>query len=150
MEKSENIRIGQEIRTYLENKGYVQSQVAEILQITQGAVSAYYRGKPIGKNSAKKWSDAFGFRENWLITGEGSMLLGDQKTPAPEQATPNGSLIDYLQRKIAELEGKIDKLNEEKAELLQENAVLKYENTVFSPRKGDAEDAGSSLSASAI
>lgn len=150
MEKSENIRIGQEIRTYLENKGYVQSQVAEILQITQGAVSAYYRGKPIGKNSAKKWSDAFGFRENWLITGEGSMLLGDQETPAPEQATPNGSLIDYLQRKIAELEGKIDKLNEEKAELLQENAVLKYENTMFSPRKGDAEDAGSSLSASAI
>ena len=88
--------------------------------------------------------------KDWLLYGEGSMLLGDQETPAPEQATPNGSLIDYLQRKIAELEGKIDKLNEEKAELLQENAVLKYENTMFSPRKGDAEDAGSSLSASAI
>lgn len=152
MEKSENIRIGQEIRTYLENKGYVQSQVAEILQITQGAVSAYYRGKPIGKNSAKKWSEAFGFRENWLITGEGSMLLGEQEpeTPAPEQTTANNSLIDYLQRKIAELESKVDKLNDEKAELLQENAILKYENTMLSPRKGDAEDAGSSLSASAV
>lgn len=152
MEKSENIRIGQEIRTYLENKGYVQSQVAEILQITQGAVSAYYRGKPIGKNSAKKWSEAFGFRENWLITGEGSMLLGEQdpETPAPEQTTSNNSLIDYLQRKIAELESKVDKLNDEKAELLQENAILKYENTMLSPRKGDAEDAGSSLSASAV
>jgi transcriptional regulator with XRE-family HTH domain len=153
MEKSENIRIGQEIRTYLENKGYVQSQVAEILQITQGAVSAYYRGKPIGKNSAKKWSEAFGFRENWLITGEGSMLLEEkssQDAPIPEQTASNNSLIDYLQRKIAELESKVDKLNDEKAELLQENAILKYENTMLSPRKGDAEDAGSSSSASAV
>ena len=81
----------------------------------------------------------------WLLYGEGSMLLGEQEpeTPAPEQTTANNSLIDYLQRKIAELE-------KEKAELLQENAVLRYENTMLSPRKGDAEDAGSSLSASAV
>lgn len=83
--------------------------------------------------------------QDWLLYGEGSMLLGEQEpeTPAPEQTTSNNSLIDYLQRKIAELE-------KEKAELLQENAVLKYENTMLSPRKGDAEDAGSSLSASAV
>lgn len=88
----------------------------------------------------------------WLLYGEGSMLLGEQEpeTPAPEQTTPNNSLIDYLQRKIAELESKVDKLNDEKAELLQENAVLRYENTMLSPRKGDADDAGSSLSASAV
>lgn len=83
--------------------------------------------------------------KEWLLYGEGSMLLGEQdpETPAPEQTTPNNSLIDYLQRKIAELE-------KEKADLLQENAVLRYENTMLSPRKGDAEDAGSSLSASAV
>lgn len=144
MDKSINIRIGQEIRAYLESQGLVQSMVAEKLQMTQGAVSAYYRGKPIGKNSAKKWAEVFGFRENWLLTGEGSMLnTPEPETPAPEQTTANNSLIDYLQRKIAELE-------KEKAELLQENAVLKYENTMLSPRKGDAEDAGSSLSASAV
>ena len=151
MEKSENIRIGREIRTYLENKGYVQSQVAEILQITQGAVSAYYRGKPIGKNSAKKWSEAFGFRENWLITGEGSMLQeekSNQDAPIPEQTASGNPLIEYLQRKIAELESKVDKLNDEKAELLQENAILKYENMMLSP-KGDAEDAVSSSVVSA-
>ena len=90
--------------------------------------------------------------KDWLLYGEGSMLLGEQEpeTPAPEQAVPNSSLIDYLQRKIAELESKVDKLSDEKADLLQENAVLKYENMMLSPRKGDAEDAGSSLSASAI
>jgi transcriptional regulator with XRE-family HTH domain len=151
MDANTNIRIGQEIRTYLESLGLVQSDVAARLQMTQGAVSLYYKGKPIGKNAAKKWSEAFGFRENWLITGEGSMLKdSEQETPTQEQTIPNNSLIDYLQRKIAELEGKIEKLNDEKADLLQENAVLRYENTMLSPRKGDAEDAGSSLSASAV
>lgn len=150
MEANTNIRIGQEIRAYLESLGYVQSDVAEKLQITQGAVSAYYRGKPIGKNSAKKWSEAFGFRENWLITGEGSMLnTPEQETPVPEQTAPSGSLLDYLQKKIAELEGKIEKLNDEKAELLQENAILKYENMMLTPRKGDAADAESSFAANA-
>lgn len=152
MENTTNIRIGKEIRAYLESLGYTQLGVADKLQITQGAVSAYYRGKPIGKNSARKWSEAFGFRENWLLTGEGSMLLNEkssQETPAPEQTTTDNSLIDYLQRKIAELESKVDKLNDEKAELLQENAILRYENTMLSP-KGDAEDVVSSSSASAV
>ena len=144
MDANTNIRIGQEIRTYLESLGLVQSDVAARLQMTQGAVSLYYKGKPIGKNAAKKWSEAFGFRENWLITGEGSMLKDSkQETSIQEQTIPDNSLIDYLQRKIAELE-------REKAELLQENAVLRYENTMLSPRKGDAEDAGSSLSVSAV
>lgn len=150
MEANTNIKIGQEIRAYLESLGYVQSDVAERLQITQGAVSAYYRGKPIGKNSAKKWAEAFGFRENWLITGEGSMLnTPEQETPVQEQTMPNNSLLDYLQKKIAELETKIEKLNDEKADLLQENAILKYENMMLNPRKGDATDAESSFVANA-
>lgn len=143
--------IGMEIRTYLEGLGYVQSDVAAKLQITQGAVSAYYKGKPIGKNAAKKWSEAFGFRENWLLTGEGAMLKsGDSNPSANKEASSNSSLIEYLQRKVAELESKVEKLNDEKAELLQENAVLRYENTMLTPRKGDAEDAGNSLSADVV
>lgn len=150
MEANTNIKIGQEIRAYLESLGYVQSDVAERLQITQGAVSAYYRGKPIGKNSAKKWAEVFGFRENWLITGEGSMLnTPEQETPVQEQTMPSNSLLDYLQRKIAELETKIEKLNDEKADLLQENAILKYENMMLNPRKGDATDAENSFVANA-
>lgn len=151
MNANTNIRIGQEIRTHLESLGLVQSDVAARLQITQGAVSAYYKGKPIGKNAAKKWSEAFGFRENWLITGEGPMLVTSQSSESTQKETiPSNSLIDYLQRKIAELEGKIEKLNDEKADLLQDIAVLKYENMLMSPRKGDVEDVVNSSSASAV
>lgn len=145
MNSSINIQIGEAIRSYLESKGLTQCEVANRLGITQGAISAYYRGKPFGKNAAKKWSDAFGFRENWLLTGEGEMLVGQQKpeVPAEEKPTSENPLLEYLQRKIAELE-------REKEELLQENAVLKYENMMLTPRKGDAEDAAGSLSADAV
>lgn len=87
----------------------------------------------------------------WVTTGKGEMLIADQpENPMEDQPAPGSSLIDYLQRKVAELEGKIDKLNEEKADLLQENAVLKYENKLLTPKKvRNAEDAESSLSVSA-
>ena len=150
MKQEVNIRIGEQIRLYLESQGLQQQDVANRLGISQSAVSAYYRGKPIGKNAALKWEEVFGFRSTWLILGEGSMLnTPEQETPVQEQPVPNNSLLDYLQRKIAELESKIEKLNDEKADLLQENAILKYENMMLSPRKGDAVDAESSSVANA-
>lgn len=151
MNSSINIQIGEAIRSYLESKGFTQCEVANRLGITQGAISAYYRGKPFGKNAAKKWSDTFGFRENWLLTGEGSMLVdAEPKNPMEVKPTSNNPLVEYLQRKVAELEGKIEQLNDEKADLLQENAVLRYENMMLTPRKGDAEDVAGSLSADAL
>ena len=146
------IQIGEAIRSYLESKGLTQNDVAEKLGITQGAVSAYYRGKSFGKNAARKWAEVFGFRENWLRTGEGEMLIGEQKPEVPTEVKPasDNRLIEYLQRKVAELEGKIEQLTDEKADLLQENAVLRYENMMLTPRKGDAEDVAGSLSANAL
>ena len=89
--------------------------------------------------------------KDWLLYGEGEMLTGSKSDkPAEVQPVSDGSLVEYLQRKMKELEGKIEKLNEEKADLLQENAVLRYENMMLTPRKGDAEDVGSSLSADAL
>ena len=90
--------------------------------------------------------------KDWLLYGEGEMLIGSTKSDKPAEAQPasDGSLVEYLQRKIAELEEKIEKLNDERADLLQENAVLRYENMMLTPRKGDAEDAESSLSADAL
>lgn len=145
MKKEVNIQIGEQIRSYLENQGFQQQDVAERLGISQSAVSAYYRGKPIGKKAALKWEETFGFRATWLILGEGEMLVGQQKPeiPAEEKPTSDKPLLEYLQRKI-------EKLEREKEELLQENAVLKYENMMLTPRKGDAEDVGNSLSASAV
>lgn len=152
MKREVGIQIGGEIRAYLENMGLQQQDVADRLGISQSAVSAYYRGKPFGKQAAQKWANEFGFNLTWLLTGDGSMLktVSEPKNPVEVKPRAENSLVEYLQRKIAELEGKIDQLNEEKMDLLQENAVLKYENMMLTPRKGDAEDAEGSLSASAL
>ena len=139
---------------YLSAKGISENKATFDCGLSKGLICQAKSGKAdIGNKAVEKILATYDdLNRVWFLTGEGSMLLGEQEpeTPAPEQTTSNNSLIDYLQRKIAELESKVDKLNDEKAELLQENAILKYENTMLSPRKGDAEDAGSSLSASAV
>lgn len=67
--------VGKALKKYFEQKGYSQQQIADILDVHQTNVSALFLGKrPFGKNVAKKWNNAFGFRINWLMTGEGPMF----------------------------------------------------------------------------
>jgi hypothetical protein len=140
---------------YLSAKGISENKATFDCGLSKGLICQAKSGKAdIGNKAVEKILSTYpDLNRVWLLTGEGSMLLEEkssQDAPIPEQTASNNSLIDYLQRKIAELESKVDKLNDEKAELLQENAILKYENMMLSPRKGDAEDAGSSSSASAV
>ena len=118
----------------------------EYLGVSKGYMSLVISGKKklSEENFRKLLENPYG----WNV----SMLTGDSSEEAnPEiQEEPSNSLLEYLQRKVAELEKKIDKLNNEKAELLQDNAVLKYEVMMLTPRKGDAEDAGNSLSADVV
>ena len=49
-------------------------EVARILDVQPAAVSNQLNGRSFGKNSAAKWSNAFGFRIQWLTSGEGPMF----------------------------------------------------------------------------
>ena len=60
--------------------GMSQTEIAKALDIQQAAVSNQLNGRPFGKNAAAKWNNAFGFRVNWLLTGEGPMFE-TQNTP---------------------------------------------------------------------
>ena len=132
------------VRDFLKANGLKQRELATYLEITEAAVSNVVKGKSdfSKENLIKILNNPYGW--------DTSMLVDQPEAPAPEQSALNNSLLEYLQRKIAELESKVDKLNEEKMDLLQENAVLRYENSMLTPRKGDAEDAASSLSANAV
>lgn len=129
------------VRDFLKANGLKQRELATYLEITEAAVSNVVKGKSdfSKENLIKILNNPYGW--------DTSMLVDQPEAPAPEQSASNNSLLEYLQRKIAELESKVDKLNEEKMDLLQENAVLRYENSMLTPRKGDAEDAAGSLSA---
>lgn len=69
--------IGKRIKEYFNEMGMSQLDVAKLLGVQQAAVSNQLNGRPFGKNSASKWNQAFGFRINWLLTGEGPMFDTD-------------------------------------------------------------------------
>ncbi len=68
------IEIGKKIKEYFSEVGMSQLEAAEKLGVQQAAVSNQLNGRSFGKNSAAKWNAAFGFRINWLLTGEGAMF----------------------------------------------------------------------------
>lgn len=126
------------VREFLKANNLKQRELASFLSVTEAAISNVVKGKSefSKENLIKILNNPY----KWDV----SMLTENQpEIPAEEKPMVSNSLLEYLQRKVEQLE-------RENAELLQENAVLRYENTMLSPRKGDAEDAGNSLSASAV
>lgn len=139
---------------YLEIKGITENKATVDCQLSQGLIYQAKSGKSdLGSRAIEKILNTYkDLSRIWLLTGEGDMLVTHDQPEVPAEPKPaaQNPLVEYLQKKIAELEGKIEKLTDEKADLLQENAVLKYENMMLTPRKGDAEDAAGSLSADAV
>lgn len=66
--------IGRTIKEYFTEIGISQTEAANMLGVQQAAISNQLNGRAFGKNSAAKWNKAFGFRINWLLTGEGPMF----------------------------------------------------------------------------
>lgn len=135
-----------DLKAFRKANHLTQIELADFFGVGQGFISQIEKGdRPIPSEYISK---LFANPYNW----DTSMLKGsDQPEDSmAEQPEPDTSLVEYLKRKVAELEGKVEKLTDEKADLLQQNAVLKYENQLLAPQKGrNAEDAESSLSASA-
>lgn len=126
------------VREFLQANGLKQRELAHYLGVTEAAISNVTKGK--SDFSEENLIKILKNKQGW----DTSMLTSNQpEVPAEEKPTSDKPLLEYLQRKI-------EKLEREKEELLQENAVLKYENMMLTPRKGDAEDVGNSLSASAV
>ena len=67
--------ISNKLKDYFSENGMKQSDIANVLDVTQAAVSNQLSGRPFGINAAKKWSKTFGFSINWLTTGEGAMFI---------------------------------------------------------------------------
>lgn len=81
------VLIGKKIKEYFSEASMSQQEVAKVLNVQQAAVSNQLNGRPFGKNSAAKWNKAFGFRINWLLTGEGAMF-DDTECGRPDEVLP--------------------------------------------------------------
>lgn len=84
-------KIGAQLKAFFDKKGLTQQEIADILHIHQTNVSAMLLGKRnFGRNSALKWSEAFGLRVNWLITGDGPMFESEANVT---QTNVNGNNV---------------------------------------------------------
>lgn len=66
--------IGEVLKKYFKERHMTQQAIADVLGVSQGAVTALLNGKPFGSKTAQAWSDNFGFNITWLLTGDGEML----------------------------------------------------------------------------
>lgn len=83
----DNQKISECLKSYFEEKGIQQKDIASRLGVSQAAVSALLNGKPFGKKVAEKWGNEFGIKPSWLITGEGEMLKKSAgKQPRTQEA----------------------------------------------------------------
>lgn len=71
------------MRAFLTENKISMSEAAARLGVSQQAVSNQVSGRKIGQNVARNWADVFGFRVEYLLTGEGPVMEGDD-VPAPD------------------------------------------------------------------
>lgn len=139
------IKVKERLLSFIKYKGLSNLAFEKACGLSNGYLRNF-KGN-IGQDKLANILTAFPeLNKDWLLYSEGEMLVGQQnpEIPAEEKPAPEGSLIEYLQRKVAELE-------REKDDLLQENAVLRYENRRLASDKRESADAAvSSLSADAI
>lgn len=74
--------IAARMRAYLQENHISMSEAAARLGVSQQAVSNQVSGRKIGPNVARNWADVFGFRVEYLLTGEGPAMEGDDAAPA--------------------------------------------------------------------
>ena len=103
------------LRDFLKKKGYTQELIAQKLGVSQAYVNALLCGRSqFGKKQAKKWSDAFGISESWLITGIGELSDNNNTTGYPNNNSCNidnettnnmaNKFIDLLKKKDEQID----------------------------------------------
>ena len=76
--------IGRAIKTYMVEHGISNTEAAAKVGITPQALSSIITGtKALGRQTAAKFAEAFGFSETYLLTGDGSLMPGRDEAPAP-------------------------------------------------------------------
>lgn len=71
-------KVGNVILEWLKSEKLTQAYLADKLGVSQPYINKILKGSNFGANSAKKWSDTFGFSLSFLLTGEGTLFDNDE------------------------------------------------------------------------
>lgn len=112
------------LRDFLKKRGYTQESIAQTLEVSQAYVNALLCGRSkFGRKQAKKWSEAFGLSESWLLTGIGTLSNDEQTNDYPNKNCCNVSnettnnmankFIDLLKKKDEQIDRLLTLLEQE-------------------------------------
>lgn len=87
-------QIADEVKKALAGKGMSLRDVAHKFGLSPQAISNQLSGRPFSRKMAKLYADEFGFDENYLLSGKGS-LYGEKEADEPQQSIPNGVVIPH-------------------------------------------------------
>lgn len=80
----------EKLRNYLLDNGYTHESIANRLGVSKSYVTQLLtEKKTFGRKAAEKFGNQFGIRPNWLLTGEGDMLV-EQESPHVGYDTSKG------------------------------------------------------------
>lgn len=76
------------VKGYFSAHGVKINDVAAALGVTPQSVTSQLSGtRPFGRMNARRYAEAFGFNETYLMTGEGSLVAGDPAQDGQPQGT---------------------------------------------------------------
>lgn len=81
------------VKRYLTGHGITMARAAEMLGVTAAAVTNQLSSRrTFGRNNARKYAETFGFNENYLITGAGSLFPREEKEAPKEERKEDGGV----------------------------------------------------------
>lgn len=85
-----------ELKNFFKERGITQEQIAERLGVKQPYVHALLTGnRAFGKKSAKKFEEAYGLSEAWLLTGKGEMIISPVVQNNQNGNNIHGATVNY-------------------------------------------------------
>lgn len=78
--------IGERLKEWRATNSLTQKDACSIFDVSYGVYQKYEYGSSIPGGDAIKAFAGHGFNANWLLTGEGEMLLVDMQTPQHQDA----------------------------------------------------------------
>lgn len=109
-----------------------QDMIAKRLGVTQAAVSKMFKTGSVSKKLALRMEQEYNVSSGWLLTGQGEMILHDNKM----FYTKDAAMIDD---KVALLEDNIVSLKDNIAVLKEHNALLKKQVALLEERVADLQ-----------
>lgn len=99
----------------LKQRGYTQAKAAELMQIDPKAVANQISGKrAFGKKAARRFAQAFGYSEAFLLHGEGTLMGTPNEEPAATEAVIlTQAQFQQLIQRIASLENDVTRLKQQ-------------------------------------